>query len=185
MKEILMSLDNEVLSAYMDGEVPGKFEHEIAEQIRCDPEVSRRYSMLMELRVVLHNDPEPDFSAGQKKIWRRLAVRGIRAGGTGFFARRVDLPLPVVAAAAVVFLVLAGITMVTVAGTGAYETPPAIGALRTDPAVPKISTEEIYRVLGIPERSEEIMIFLPDAPRFQMHSAPALVHPADYRSFAE
>lgn len=175
-----MSLDNELLSAYLDREIPDRFRDEIEKRIQTDSDLQARFMKMMELQDRVRQDPEPDFEASKERIWRRFEVRRLDAVRPRFLERRIELPTPVVLAATMVLVVMFGLLVFTFTTrqdslAPIAELPPSyrFGA--------DLSPEQLFQVLGISEHPEEITISLPDAPRFQFHSAPALVRPAEYR----
>lgn len=115
-----MGLDRELLSAYLDGEVPEPWSSRIANRIEAEPETKQAYEELLDLHQLLKRDrSELDATMlprseevlsrvfesaekGQTQTRRFSRFSLIRRGG--IFSWNMSMPLPAAAAAAVVLI---------------------------------------------------------------------------------
>lgn len=106
-----MSRDDEILSAYLDGEVPEPFASRVREMIEQREEVRNTYNRFATLSQRLSSEPEPDFSASHARVWSRVNSRVGTSHGPSVWTRRVGVPVPLIAAAALLVVALTGLTM--------------------------------------------------------------------------
>lgn len=137
-----MCPDHELLSAYVDGEVPSPWRERIAEHLASCPDCAATVESYTALGTALRDDVLPGEEEALERIRSRLdeKLAGIEAAAYGhkavssiepsvkktekdaFWKRSIRLPLPIAAAAVLVVVALGGIT------TGL-----ALGARRTEP----------------------------------------------------
>ncbi|MFP4067675.1 MAG: anti-sigma factor family protein, partial [Spirochaetaceae bacterium] len=99
--------NGEDISAYLDGELPADAAREVERRLEADITTREELEHLRRLRRTLHDAEEPDFHAGHERVWMSLEDRlGLKPP---LWRRRVSLPYPAVAAAAVAVFALAGL----------------------------------------------------------------------------
>lgn len=98
--------DDALLSAYMDGEVTIQLREEIQRAIQSNPDVRRRYDMLTNLKLLLHDD-SVDYDGGMDRVLDAVNTR-IRQPRTLLWKREVRLPLPALIGAAALLVAMLG-----------------------------------------------------------------------------
>ncbi|TVR00878.1 MAG: hypothetical protein EA403_11250 [Spirochaetaceae bacterium] len=177
-----MCPDRELLSAYLDGEVPSPWKERIADELQNDAECAAVYAQLCEGRRMLHSDPEPDFAASKQAVWQRIADMPLVRRPVPLWRRRVALPVPVAAAAASLLMLLAGglLWFTARATVGPNEIASSAGN-ELVVRIGEISIEELLRVINAGETVGELTVTLPDSATFGIFGEPQLVRAADYR----
>ncbi|MFW5995073.1 MAG: anti-sigma factor family protein, partial [Spirochaetia bacterium] len=94
-----MCPDDEMLSAYLDGELTPDSVRSVEAKLSGDSEYRTRYKEVAASSEVLHSYPEPDFDAAQERVWERIQASTARSDGIGIFRRRIVVPMPLAAAA--------------------------------------------------------------------------------------
>ena len=117
------SRELEMISAYLDGEVPKPYSDKMAQFIEAAPhrvEARRRYESV---RTSLQSLPEGDLEGAQERVWSRLQQRlqperpsVLRLHSEPWWRRAVNVPLPAAAAAVVLFFGVALVLLRTPAG---------------------------------------------------------------------
>jgi anti-sigma factor RsiW len=186
-----MCPDRDLVSAYVDGEVPSPWRERLEEHLRSCPEcaaLAARYAGLGErLRSELPAGGAEALARGGERLDALLASalsspaplprRALIAGGP--WRRSVRLPLPLAAAAAILVLLLGGSTAVLALRQGkasdirtlasAQIAPPAIAA--SQPA----SMEELLQYLNAQGGEATITIKLPTETTFGTAGNPVIM----------
>lgn len=179
-----MRPDDKLLSAYIDGEVPEEFASRVEESINTDPDCRNRYESFVSLRAAMHEHDVPELSERRQSaldgIRRRVSVQP--RGALARSWRRINLPLPAAAAAAVVFLVLGALLVWSLVSSepAAARDQLATGrdvdvTIRVDDA----DMESVLQWLVDKEMLGEISIQLPEQ-EFRIMGEPVLLKPDDY-----
>lgn len=180
-----MSLRDELLSAYIDGEVESPHREQIHRQILTNEDVRSRYQRLLTVRQALQEDPLPDFRATQERVWQRLRdLRGTRKH-RGFWRQEWRLPAPLVAAAALVFAFLLGFSLYHVVtpesgGAGISEVVQAGAPVDLTISLADSDVERVLEWLSSREMLGEIKVELPESHRFEIIGDAELLRAADY-----
>lgn len=178
-----MCPDRELLSAYLDGEVPSPWKERIADELQNDAECAAVYAQLCESRRVLQSDPEPDFAASKQAVWQRIADMPLVRKPIPLWRRRVALPIPVAAAAASLLMLLAGGLLWHTARATVRPNEIAASSVGNELVVRigEISIEELLRIMNASETVGELTVTLPDSATFGIFGEPQLVRAADFR----
>ncbi len=180
-----MSHDNSILSAYLDDEVPSPWKEQLSERIENDPTLMRRYAGLEAVRTAMRSVPEPDFEESKERVWKSIASAGLKPPTPQIWRRRVVLPVPLVAAAALVVVVF-----------GSLFTYREFFDRRADAVARDISSfhsgdlsvmlnvddggvEQLLQWLNAQQQITEVKIQLPDTPRFEIIGEPELLKVSD------
>lgn len=100
-----MCPDDEMLSAYLDGELTPDSSRSVEAKLAVESEYHARFEELRVAGEVLHSQPEPDFDAAQERVWERIQSSTRRSTDADIFHRRIAVPMPLAAAAAFLLLV--------------------------------------------------------------------------------
>ncbi|MDR1894031.1 MAG: zf-HC2 domain-containing protein [Spirochaetales bacterium] len=108
-----MCLDKEILSTYLDGEVPepwgGEIARHIAECPRCAQAFGTLQSLSSRIREAGQGREMAELLAGQEKCYLRLMARRDGLPRGLLLGRRISLPLPALAAAALICLFIGAV----------------------------------------------------------------------------
>ena len=177
-----MYRNGEDISAYLDGELPADAARELERKLEADITAREELDRLRGLRRTLHDGGEPDFRAGQDRVWMNLESRlGLK---TPLWRRRVSLPYPAVAAAAVAVFALAGLLAWFVGpsstGLGGFESASATAA-DARIAVGGFDGEELLGLLREQDLAGDVSMELPANARFRIMGEPQLMKAAEFR----
>jgi len=176
--------DRMVLSAYIDGEVPGEFRDRIERSIQDNESVRREYEELKDLRRALLDAPMPDVSSSAVRSWMHVSHRMIAPSHGQRRARLVRLPMPAVAAAAAVFVAAVAIMVWSFVRAGAATTAEDYLASGRDVdvtiSVEGSQMESVLEWLASQNMLGEVNIQLPEEHEFTIVGEPVFVKPADY-----
>lgn len=178
-----MCPDWELLSAYLDNEVPSPWKEKIAAELERDPDCRAVFEQISSTRTLLHEGPEPDFAAAKEAVWQRIVDAAPSRRSVPVWSRRIAVPLPVVAAVATLLLMLgAGLLWHTARATvapGEIAATPSGNELVV--RIGEISIEELLRVINAGETVGELTVTLPESATFGIFGEPQLVRVSDDR----
>lgn len=194
-----MSLRDQILSEYIDGEVPEPWRTTVTKSIEHDDEVADRYRRLRRVQVALHESADltdVDEARARERILhevlRRAETVHPRAPG------RVTLPTGLVAAAATVLVALVGWVGYDLTHPDPVPLPVAGGVYDEDlfrvgpsgslvadrsPDELTISVNDIEQLLAILDTQGQwgrINIKLPETRQFEFIGEPQLLKATDY-----
>ena len=178
-----MCPDRELLSAYLDDEVPSPWKERFEAQIAADPECNRILEELAAVRDTVRHAPEPDFVASQSTVWRRIGERRPIDRPAPAWRRRLAVPVPVAAAAASLFFVLAGalIWHTARATVGPVELPVTGHDTELVIRIGEMSIDELLQILNAGDSVGELTVKLPENARFNYLGEPRMLRAADFR----
>ncbi len=177
-----MSLDEKLLSAYFDGEIPSHFREKLEKEIETSPDALKRLQSYRELKAMLGREAdEPDFEESKKNVWDRIQKRPVRRKEPALLKRRVSLPLPLAAAAAVLIVFLAGAFTYSLS----LKTPElkqiAFSEDRNIGFTLKVEDlEQLIDILYEKNMLPEITIELPEAPQLQFYGKSEILRATDF-----
>jgi anti-sigma factor RsiW len=197
-----MCPDRELLSAYVDGEVPSPWRERIAEHLSGCPDCAAVVESYAALGRALRADALPGESEALERIRARLddrlaeledpSARPDQAARVSakreFWKRSIQLPLPIAAAAALLVVALGGTTAglalgaarsgsTRVADRPAFVSPNVLSAAPSisSPAVQPTSMEELLRFLDAHDAQVTITMNLPMGTRFDDSGEPVII----------
>lgn len=178
-----MCPDEELLSAYLDGEVPSPWKECIEESLEQNPGCREDLRRLSAVRTFLHQEPAPDFVLSQKTVRDRLSTHDFSRTTRSIWHRRVSLPMPLAAAAAALFVVLSGALLWH---SGRATVPPAQlpiagGEIDLTVRIGDVRIDELLRMINESDHIGEVKVQLPESARFHFLGEPQLVRAADFR----
>ncbi len=183
--------NGEDISAYLDGELASEAAAELERELETDPYARAELDRLRTVDQLLGSESlsgeeGPDFESSRERTWMALEHRlGLRQP---LWKRRVTLPYPAVAAAAVAVFVLVGLLLwfggpqlgnaPSVAGTSVRDVDVHIAAGGTE-------GEKLLRWLNEQEVVGAASVELPDVAQFRIMGEPRLIKAAEFRSRGE
>jgi hypothetical protein len=198
-----MCPDPQLLSVYMDGELPSpwkeKMEAHLSECSVCKGNYDS-FKRLQEYfkkdthqrrtiveRAVMNEQTLPDYEFMEKsreKVWRKLEARQRFSARTGLWQRSLSIPLPAAAAAAVVIAILAMFFINNSSNTRQYPEPSRSNFILASeeemnimPAA--VDMNGVLQYLG-GDSADTLIFKLPESKNFLRTGEPAMVRAADY-----
>jgi len=173
-----------VLSAYVDGEIPARFVPEVASAIERDPDVRAHYLELLELHKKLNAGLPVDVEASARRSWEAVkatAERTPRTLNPDVWHRRINVPMPALAAAATIVIALLGVVIWSLAMDPA-EQPDSLAHRNDVDVTIRVEGSEMEQVLQwLVDKNMlgEINIQLPEQ-QFQIVGEPVFVKSAGF-----
>ncbi|MFP4205446.1 MAG: anti-sigma factor family protein [Spirochaetaceae bacterium] len=193
--------NGEDISAYLDGELPEQAAHRLEGELEENSEARDEFARLRRLKQILQAGEEPDFESGRQRVWvnleKRLETR------PPLWRRRVSVPLPLAAAAALIMVVFAGFLVRYVGpqwgGSSAAATadgsaveqgsreavaPDGVSddpAADTQIAAAGMEAEELLNWLNEKSAGAQVSVKLPDTARFRIMGEPQLVRATEWQ----
>ena len=176
--------NGEDISAYLDGELSAEQARELEQELATDPEARAELHRLRGVRNALTSVEHPDFEPGQRRVWMMLENRlQLRPP---LWRRRISVPYPAAAAAALAVLVLAGLLAWFAAGVDTAEVTAVESAdAEVQVAIGGVDGEELLRWLNDDETIDEVSVKLPETPQFRIMGKPQLLKAAELHSHGE
>jgi len=185
-----MCPDRELLSAYVDGEVPSPWNERVAEHLTTCRSCASVVAGYASLARRLEEAPCPDEAAIVARCRERLELdlgrRGesahwteVRGGAwrrSGYAWRRsVSLPLPLAAAAALALLLLAGLSTANLLSSGRAAKPVLAAAEVVPNGAQQVSMDNVLRFLDSQNAQVTVTINLPSETTFSEPGTPVIV----------
>ena len=178
--------NGEDISAYLDGELPADTARELERRLETDAAAREELERFRGLRTTLQDPETPDFDASHERVWTAIESRlGLKPP---LWRRRVSLPFPAVAAAAVAVFALAGLLLwfadapVGSAGSLAGE---AVREAEARLSVRNMDGEELLGWLQDSDLAGEVSMELPEGARFEIMGEPQLMKATDFHARGE
>jgi hypothetical protein len=185
-----MCPDRQILSLYLDGELPSPWKEKMETHLETCAECRNR----LETYRAFSTAPirEEALEAARDRVWRRLNAREPanstattlfprKKAERGLWSRSVTLPLP---AAAAVFIIIALFAVLSLRNTGAsrvQDVPVAAGIdMDLHGIVPVSDMSGVLQYLSNQDTSDFVIIRLPESRSFSRFGDPALLRAADF-----
>ena len=190
-----MCPDPQLLSTYMDGEMPSpwkeKLEKHLTECSGCRKKYEN-FTLLRELYKKPEREAEKREQLAQSRVWRNLSAGQRRPAAVKLWQRRLSIPLPVAAAAAAVILLIAGLWLRGVqpnnngmASSGQTPSMEMAGfSFTAEGDIPVVMPDtDLNSILQFlfSDGSDTTVIILPESRNFYRTGEPGAVKAADYQ----
>jgi len=185
-----MCPDRQLLSVYLDGELPSPWKEKLEAHLDACPVCAARLGEYRQAALALRSagpgaqtrSPEAE-EAAKARVWRALAHRGAHQPGRGpaprLWRRPVVLPLPAAAALAIA-LIAALVGGPLLASRSRDQSIARLGSEAQD-VIPIADMSGVLSYLESQDSSTDILIIkLPESRSFIPSGEPALVRAADY-----
>ncbi len=194
-----MCYDDQIISAYVDGELQDKLHTDVKNHIRkCERcrKIAAEYTALQELFTATSDSPAEDVVAGTERkarVWREIQRHTRRERVQGFWHRRLQVPLPVAAGVAVAVFALVLTLLFNPFSTEQQMVPLAMQSDETIESIPEVPSDFVSSANTMPELEQlvrflsdqgaaiEVKIQLPSSSKIQVTGEPQLLRAADYR----
>jgi len=203
-----MCPEPQLLSIYMDGELPSPWKEKMEAHLKECPECADRYKNFRHLQEMFKKNtrqsrtyvegsgelrpttadqsiPEQEFIEDAKeKVWRRMESRRLYSRRS-IWRYRLSLPLPAVAAAAAVILVILTVFFLRGGSLLQQDTAKSNFILASEeediPSIIPASQDMngLLQLLGT-DGSDVLILRLPESRNFSRSGEPAIIRAADY-----
>jgi len=188
-----MCPDPQLLSTYIDGELPSPWKEKLEAHLEQCPgcaeklEIFQRQRLFIKEAGVQSSEENVFVGTAKERIWRNLEAKH-RMRRDNLWRRRLSIPLPAAAAAAVIITLL---TVMWLRGSPnsssglAQPADPAsmanfVLAAEEEPSIiPMADLNSVLQYLGA-DGSDIIILQLPESKSFLRSGEPAIVRAADY-----
>jgi hypothetical protein len=180
-----MCPDRQILSLYLDGELPSPWKEKLETHLSSCPACVSRLEEYRRLSALLAGSAGASPEAARERVWQRLApragLRGPHVRRGGIWSRRVSLPFPAAAAAAAVL-----VAALAVAFRSRPSPAPAQDAIASSLGLevngisPAADLNGVLQYLGDTDGGDILIIRLPESKSFTSSGEPALLRAADY-----
>jgi len=195
-----MCYDEQVISAYVDGELAESLHKEVQEHIEsCDycRSIQAEYHSVKELFFAVGNSPIHDTLTGphtKARVWQQIQRKTRRETAQNFWHRQIQVPLPLAAGVLAAVVVLAFTLIFSPFSSDQSGVPLA---LQEDDSIPSVPTnypatensrpdlEQLLRFLSDQGAAVEVKIQLPSSSKIQVSGEPQLLRAADFRRSGE
>ncbi|MDR2419576.1 MAG: zf-HC2 domain-containing protein [Treponema sp.] len=184
-----MCPDHQILSVYVDGELPSPWKEKMEAHLASCPQCVERLAVFRRLTLRNGDDEalETALDAAQERVWQRLSRLELATDVAwkqrpGIWRRRVSVPLPAVAVAAAALVVAATLmfTQQTAPQSSDTMTVAQSPQSMSVPVVPASTINEVLQYLDNQDATDIMLIRLPESKSFSSSGEPTLIKAADY-----
>jgi len=179
-----MCPDRQIISAFLDGEIESPWDKAVAEHLASCQGCRALHARLAETRRILREEPIADWHAPMERVRRAMRTQAPPPRREpAVWERRVSVPLPVAALAAVLVLFF-GVTLVVM------QLRPRVGLVRITKApaggteiqisAPISELETLLKSVGAEDTSREYVILLPKNMRLLPVGEPRMGKAAEF-----
>jgi hypothetical protein len=191
---VLMCPDRQILSVYMDGELPSPWKEKMETHLRSCAPCRERLEGYRRLSRVFRNDgaaiSDPASGCGgedaQERIWRNITRHDQekRDAAVKFRYRTLSIPLPVAAAAAAIFVIVLMAAIFRppsfIRNQGQEMADSSGIGLGIQGIVPASDMSGVLQYLGTQDTADFVTIQLPESRNFMSSGEPTIIKAADY-----
>jgi anti-sigma factor RsiW len=176
-----MCPDGELLSTYLDGEIPSPWKEKIALHLEGCVSCRERLSSLAAVRDCVAGAACPDFDAARDRVLAAVESR-VKVPREAFWTRKVSLPLPLAAAAA---LAIAALGFVSIVAPRSGAPAPVMASSSPANAVPASAQAggnltDLLKYLDSQDAQVTITVQLPTEAKFNSIGEPELLKASDF-----
>jgi anti-sigma factor RsiW len=175
-----MCPDRQILSVYLDGELPSPWKEEMEAHLARCPECRARLEQYRRLSAFIAGDRR-DLSAERERVWLNLGkAAGGYSGNSGrrrFWRQYVAVPLPAAIAAAALFVAAFTLAVTNYAARRTAPGAPAAAGISLDvqEIVPVSDMDSFLRYLGNEDTTDFMIIRLPETRKFSNSGQPLIM----------
>jgi anti-sigma factor RsiW len=189
-----MCPDYQIISVYLDEELPSPWKEKMELHLRSCPVCSARLERMRRYSEALGKLPDegltPKISAmeaAKDRIWQRMMSLetenwGWRSRGHNFWRRTLSIPLPVAAAAAAVLIMFFALALFQQPTRipPSQDTMAASEMVDMQDIIPASDMNSILQYLGNEDMTDLVIIRLPETSSFFSSGEPTILRAADY-----
>jgi hypothetical protein len=184
-----MCPDRQIVSLYVDGELPSPWDGKMEAHLESCEKCRSAFAGYKRIKDYLSNDPEKALVEAQERVWQKLTAPGLAVSKppprkAAIWSRNITLPLPVAAAAALVFVAffaLVGVRLLSRPVPILQEQVASAGIGLNDNGMVNIQDMAgVLQYLSSQDNGDFMVIRLPESRTFSRIGEPALINAADY-----
>ncbi|MDR0718350.1 MAG: zf-HC2 domain-containing protein [Treponema sp.] len=190
-----MCPDRQILSLYVDRELPSPWKEKLETHLDSCGDCRKKINKYKALSAVLKSGGDDALMEAKDRVWARMAsaaaLRGLKAessplGGREIrlWKRRVSIPLPAAAAAAVIFVAAAIFVLAGMGSPAAGTAQSAFLANSPQEEVPGMTAfsdmDGVMQYLSSQDMGNYMIIKLPESRNFSSTGEPTLLRAADF-----
>jgi hypothetical protein len=179
----------QIISIYHDEELPSPWKEKMEAHLESCSECRTLLSEYSRIEERFQDLPAEAVQAAQERVWKKLTtpelvIPGTQARNPGIkvWNRNITLPLPVAAAAVLVFVV--SLALVGLIGVSRPPTHDLMANVEIGPddqgIIPVHDMTEVLQYLSSQDTGDFMVIRLPESRRFSRTGEPSLINAADY-----
>jgi hypothetical protein len=182
-----MCPDREILSVYLDGELPSPWKEKLESHLEGCARCRERLETYGAVRRAALDRPAAGAMEAAKERVRAGLERRTGTGpcprrrNAGIWGRRVAVPLPAAAAAAAVFVVILALAWIGRPALGDPETALA-AEIDMRGTIPVSDMSGVLQYLGGEDAGNYVILKLPESRNFTSTGEPLILKEADYRT---
>jgi hypothetical protein len=177
-----MCPDGQILSAWIDGEIPAALERGIRKHIESCSACGERLSSVSRVTELFANDTFPDEERVRERVWTRVLLGRASTSQRPIWRKTLNVPIPVAAAILAGLLTLGGLFLFSPGSRNKMtvaDLPPEF--MRQLAVTIKVdSMDQLLEFLSSQERLGEITIELPETSRLEPFGEPEFLRAAEY-----
>lgn len=180
-----MCPDDELLSAYIDGELTPELLDQVEADLAGSSEVRARLEEFEAMSEALHMEPEPDFEAARMRVWQSIQSAKDQLPEQDIFHKRVSIPMPLAAAAAFVILIAGALLSYFAIGTGLFQSEAQMAHATGNVTVHIEEGEDLsalLQALNSGDRVRQVSIEMPENARFAYQGEARLIRAVEMSS---
>jgi anti-sigma factor RsiW len=175
-----MCPDRQILSVYLDGELPSPWKEEMETHLTRCPECRAKLEQYRRLSAFIAGGRR-DLSEEKERVWLKL---GKAASRRRFWRQSVAVPLPAVIAAAALLVAAFTLTVTSYTAKKAAPDTDTVAAagisLDVQEIVPVSDMNSFLRYLGNEDSTDFMIIRLPETKSFSNPGQPTIIKASDY-----
>jgi anti-sigma factor RsiW len=187
-----MCPDSQILSVYLDGELPSPWKEKVESHLTQCSQCRKRFESyrLISASVGANNEPA-SMETAKERVWLKLTERRhydnrfIRAArGISVWRRSISIPLPAAAAAAAVLFITMAALWVRRPAESVVIPQMAFASeenLEAPDIIPIADMNGVIRYLENKDNEDVLILHLPESRSFMTSGEPVILKAADYR----
>lgn len=187
-----MSPDYQILSIYVDGELPSpwkeKMEAHLSSCTECSAQLERFRLCSQVLRGAMpvgdFRDSAQVMEAAQDRVWQKVrSLNGNwnRKQRKTIWERTISVPIPAAVAAAVVFFVVSAVLVIKQPSSVPQNQDIMVDSRMVDQGIVPVSNiNDVLQYLGNQDTADIVIIRLPETRSFSSFGEPTIIKAADY-----
>jgi hypothetical protein len=179
----MMCPDRQILSLYLDGELPSPWKEKLETHLSCCAPCRERLELYRGLsRFWDRDENRGGLEAAKERVFRRLPGQGEKAPPRrpGLWRKNISVPLPAAAAAAIFLLVLGGFVFRQLLFAGAAQDKAMAGVnLDLQGITPVSDINGILQYLGNKDTGDIVILRLPESSNFMSSGEPRILKAAE------
>ena len=175
----------DLLSAYIDGELNDGDRESLELRLKSDADLREELQRYQRIRTFLHDEPIVDVDACKQKCWQSLMARA--EPRPRFWQRRLSVPMPFAAAAAITVFALSAVLSVNMFSSAPRQFAPMAVEADMDMSFQVVersreaSLQQMFLELQSRSADEPMTIALPAGHSFDLNGDPQVLRGSDLR----